>query len=169
MTDFDKAFEQVIGIEGGYVNDPKDPGGETKYGVADLRDGVKDGMVDLNADRIPDLIVKDLTLEQAKVIYKRDYWNKVKGDELPYPLNMFVFDAAVNQGIDPAIKLLQKTLGIAQDGILGVATMKAAKAAGGDAVSLYLADRALRYTGTRNFDQYGRGWLRRLFVLAMAK
>jgi lysozyme family protein len=82
-------------------------------------------------------------------------------------MNMFVFDAAVNQGVEPAIMMLQKTLKIAQDGILGVVTLKAAQDARDQAVSMYLADRALRYIGTRNFDQYGRGWLRRLFVLAM--
>lgn len=153
MTDFDKAFEHVIGIEGGYVNDPKDPGGETKYGISKRS--------------YPNEDIKNLNIERAKIIYRIDYWNKIKGDELPYPLNMFVFDAAVNQGVDPAIDMLQKTLGVARDGILGVATIKAAQEARGQAMSMYLADRALRYTGTRNFDQYGRGWLRRLFVLAM--
>lgn len=153
MTDFDKAFEHVIGIEGGYSNDPKDPGGETKYGVSKRA--------------YPDEDIKNLSIERAKIIYRMDYWNKIKGDDLPYPLNMFVFDAAVNQGIVPAIDMLQKTLGVARDGILGVTTIKAAQDARGQAMSMYLADRALRYTGTRNFDQYGRGWLRRLFVLAM--
>jgi lysozyme family protein len=153
MTDFDKAFEHVIGIEGGYVNDPKDPGGETKYGISKRSYPAED--------------IKNLNIERAKIIYRMDYWNKIKGDELPYPLNMFVFDAAVNQGVDPAIDMLQKTLGVTRDGLLGAATIKAAQDARGQAMTMYLADRALRYTGTRNFDQYGRGWLRRLFVLAM--
>jgi lysozyme family protein len=153
MTDFDKAFEHVIGVEGGYVNDPKDPGGETKYGISKRA--------------YPAENIKNLSIERAKIIYRMDYWNKVKGDELPYPLNMFVFDAAVNQGVDPSIDMLQKTLGVARDGIVGVTTLKAAQESRGQAISMYLADRALRYTGTRNFDVYGRGWLRRLFVLAM--
>jgi len=153
MTDFDKAFEHVIGVEGEYTNDPKDPGGETKYGISKRSYPLED--------------IKNLNIERAKIIYRMDYWNKVKGDELPYPLNMFVFDAAVNQGIIPAIDMLQKTLGVARDGILGVETIKAAQELRGQAISMYLADRALRYTGTRNFDQYGRGWLRRLFILAM--
>jgi lysozyme family protein len=153
MTDFDKAFEHVIGIEGGYTNDPKDPGGETKYGISKRAYPLED--------------IKNMNIERAKLFYRMDYWNKIKGDELPYPLNMFVFDAAVNQGVDPAIDMLQKTLGVARDGILGSETIKAAQESRGQAMTMYLADRALRYTGTRNFDQYGRGWLRRLFVLAM--
>jgi len=74
----------------------------------------------------------------------------------------------VNQGASTAIKLLQKTLGTVQDGILGNNTLAAIKKA--DAVelcSMFLADRALRYTGTRNFDVYGRGWFKRLFKIAM--
>ena len=96
MSDFDKAFEHVLGIEGGYVNDPKDPGGETKYGLCKRS--------------YPTVDIKALTIEQAKAIYKRDYWDKVKGDDLPFPLNLFMFDAAVNQGVDPAIKMLQAAL-----------------------------------------------------------
>ena len=153
MSDYDQAFSQVISIEGGYSNDPKDPGGETQFGISKRS--------------YPDVDIKALTLDGAKAIYKRDYWDKIKGDQLPYPLNMFMFDAAVNQGVTPAVTLLQKTLGVAQDGIFGVNTVAAANRIGHDALALYLADRALRYTGTKNFDLYGRGWLKRLFVVAM--
>lgn len=153
MSDFDQAFESVISIEGKYSNDPRDPGGETMFGVSKRS--------------YPDVDIKNLTLDGAKAIYKRDYWDKIKGDLLPYPLNLFMFDCAVNQGVDPAIRLLQKTLGIQQDGIFGILTVAAAKKMGKEALALYLSDRALRYTGTRNFDTYGRGWLKRLFVVAM--
>lgn len=153
MSDFDKSFEHVIGIEGGYVNDPKDPGGETKFGISRRAYPAED--------------IRNLSLERAKFLYRRDYWDAIKGDALPYPLNLFVFDAAVNQGVDPAIRLLQKTLNVAQDGVLGGQTIKAAQAMRNESVALYLADRAVRYAGTRNFDVYGRGWLKRLFLLSM--
>lgn len=152
MSDFDQAFSVVIQSEGGYTNDPHDPGGETNFGIC-KRD-------------YPHLDIKNITLEQAKAIYKTEYWDRVRGDELPYPLNFFMFDCGVNQGVEVSIKLLQKTLSVVQDGILGVNTMRAAKAMNDDALALYLADRALRYTGTRNFDRYGRGWLKRLFVIS---
>lgn len=152
---FDKAFEHVIGVEGGYVNDPRDPGGETIYGITR-----RDHPVAWEAGTP--------TLEQAKAIYKSHYWNPVKADELPWPLALFVFDAAVNQGAGTAVKLLQKALGVAQDGILGQQTLAAVKKANASELcGLYLADRALRYTGTRNFDVYGRGWFKRMFLIAM--
>jgi len=158
MSDFEQAFSHVISIEGGYTDgktgaSSRDPGGETNFGISNRS--------------YPDVDIKTLTLDGAKAIYKRDYWDRVKGDHLRYPLNMFMFDAAVNQGLTPAVMLLQKTLGIAQDGIFGVNTVAAANKMGDDALALYLANRALRYTGTKNFDTFGRGWLKRLFVIAM--
>lgn len=153
MTDFDKAFEHVVGLEGGYVNDPQDPGGETKYGISKRQYPLED--------------IKNLSLERAKIIYRMDYWNKIQGDGLPYPTNMLVFDAAVNQGVTPAVIMLQKTLGVPEDGTVGPLTIKAAQEQRGSMISEYLACRALRYVGTNNFDRYGKGWLRRLFVLAM--
>ena len=152
-NNFDKAFDLVVGVEGGYVNDPRDPGGRTIYGITE-RDH-------------PDLWrAGPPTLAQAKARYKRDYWDAVRGDELPWPLSLFVFDAAVNQGVDAAIRVLQKTAVVAIDGKLGPKTLAAARALSREGQALYLADRALRYTGTRNFDRFGRGWLKRLFLLA---
>lgn len=154
MSDFDKAFEHVLGIEGGYVNDPKDPGGETKYGICKRS--------------YPAVDIKALTIEQAKAIYKRDYWDKIKGDDLPFPLNLFMFDAAVNQGVDPAIKMLQAALSVAQDGVIGAQTLKVAiQAKGSDLPAQFMAARAMRYIGTRNFDRFGKGWFKRLFVVSM--
>lgn len=162
MSDFDYAFEQVLQVEGGWVDNKKDPGGETNLGItfATLQSAIQAGLV-------PNVTVKDLTKEQAKIIYKALYWDKIKGDQLPYPLNMMVFDAAVNQGVDPAIRMLQKALGIAQDGILGVNTVKAAQAARSGFISVYLANRAMRYMGTRNADVFLSGWLKRLFDMAI--
>lgn len=152
---FDKAFEHVVGLEGGYVNDPRDPGGETIYGIT-RRDHP------IAWEQGPP------SIEQAKAIYQSHYWLPVKADELPWPLAMFVFDAAVNQGPGTAIKLLQKALGTVQDGILGPNTMRAIRGANQkELCGLFLSHRALRYTGTRNFDVYGLGWLKRLFVIAM--
>ena len=153
MNSFDTAFAHVIGVEGGYSNDKDDPGGETKFGICKRAYPAED--------------ISNMTLDRAKMFYKRDYWDLVKGDELPAPLNSLVFDCAVNQGVDTAIKLLQKTLNVATDGIIGADTMRKARDAGKETCALYLADRALRYSGTRNFDKFGRGWFKRLFVLAM--
>lgn len=152
---FDKAFNSIIGVEGGYVNDPADPGGETIYGIT-RRDHPQAW-----ANGRP-------SIEQAKAIYKANYWDAVKADQLPWPLALFMFDAAVNQGVGTAIKTLQKTLGTVQDGILGNNTLAAVKKSEPvELCAMFMADRALRYTGTRNFDRFGRGWLKRLFHIAM--
>lgn len=152
---FDKAIKVIldIRIEGGYVNDPNDPGGETKFGISKRA--------------YPHLNIKELTLTEAKAIYKHDYWDKVMGDQLPYPLSLYVFDCAVNQGVSVAILTLQDVLGVAKDGVIGAMTVGAARASTIDVCALYLAKRALRYTKTANFDKYGKGWMKRLFLLTM--
>jgi lysozyme family protein len=152
MTDFDKAFENVIGVEGSYVNDKNDPGGETYYGISQRA--------------YPEENIADMTMERAKFLYKRDYWDKVHGDQLPSGLNHLVFDCAVNQGVTNAIKLLQKSLGVAQDGICGKDTLSAAqKRYSKELCAIFMADRALRYMGTAQADHFLRGWLKRLFVV----
>lgn len=157
MNPFDKAFEIVVGIEGGYVNDPDDPGGATRYGITEKVARAHGYAGDM----------KDLPIELAKDVYRSGYWGICKCDSLKWPLSLFVFDSAVNQGTDAAIRILQKTLNVQQDGLIGPGTISAANRAGPEIPSLYLADRAVRYTGTRNADKYLRGWLRRLFVMAM--
>ena len=152
---FDKAFEHVIGVEGGYVNDPNDPGGETIYGITrrDHPGAWENGRP---------------TLADAKAIYLRDYWTPARCDDLKWPLSFFVFDSAVNQGVGTAVKLLQKTVYTVQDGVIGQNTMRAVNSANQEEIcARYLANRALRYIGTRNFDRYGAGWFWRLFRIAM--
>lgn len=153
---FDKAVEMVLREEGGLVNDPKDPGGLTNFGISKRQ--------------FPDVDVARLTRDGAIAIYRANYWNVCKCDELPWPLSLFVFDSAVNQGADAAIKMLQRALGVAQDGIVGVGTLKAAKLAPAAAQFIsakFMAYRAMRYQGTRNFDRFGEGWLTRIFRVAM--
>jgi len=151
--DFERAFKLIVGVEGGYVNDPNDPGGETKYGISKRA--------------YPDLDIKNLELSAAESIYKKDYWEKAKCDQLPWPVNLFVFDVAVNSGPDTAIKLLQKTLDTPQDGLFGPTTRGAVSRMDKEAPIRFLANRAVQYTGIRNFDKYGRGWFKRLFAIAM--
>lgn len=154
---FDRAFEHVVGVEGGYVNDPRDPGGETIFGIT-------------RRDHPVAWEQGTPTIDQAKQIYLHQYWRPVKADDLPWPLSLFVFDAAVNQGVGTAVKLLQKAVGTMQDGVLGQNTLAAIRRANQtELCALFLSDRALRYTGTRNFDVYGRGWFKRLFVIAMGE
>jgi len=84
MSNFDRAFAVVVGIEGGYVNDPKDPGGETKFGLSKRAN--------------PDLDIKNLTLGIAQDRYRTRYWNAHNLDSLEYGKALLVFDVAVNGG-----------------------------------------------------------------------
>lgn len=88
MSFFLQAFAVVVGEEGGYVNDPKDPGGETKFGISKRA--------------YPNLDIPQLTLAQAQEIYRRDYWNALGCDELTWEMALVTFDCAVNQGAGTA-------------------------------------------------------------------
>ena len=109
---FNSAFNLLMQNEGGYVFNANDKGGETKYGISKRA--------------YPNEDIKNLTLERAQEIYKRDYWNRCKCDQLPDCLSIAVFDFAVNSGTNRAIKLLQKALDVKADGIIGNQTIGAA-------------------------------------------
>jgi len=153
MNVFDKAFNIVIGSEGGYVNSPSDPGGETNFGICKRS--------------YPRIDIKALTPDKAKQIYLTDYWIKAHCDELPWPLALYVFDCAVNQGPAVAIRLLQESVGVTVDGVFGPHTRAASVNADNQESARFMALRAVRYAGTANFDKFGRGWMRRLFATVM--
>jgi lysozyme family protein len=116
LTKFDEIIEVVLEHEGGYVNDPDDPGGETNFGIAKRSHS--------------DVDIKNLTKEGAKEIYKKEYWDKNKVESLPEDLWHIYFDMCVNQGRGLSVKILQiaanaKGAGLIVDGGLGPKTVKA--------------------------------------------
>jgi lysozyme family protein len=148
-TTFDDAFEDLIGHEGGYVNDPRDPGGETKYGISKRA--------------YPHVDIKALTVDQAKVIYRRDYWAPAQCDTLPASVAFDVFDMAVNSGVTTAIRTLQKALGVTPDGVLGAISLGAAQRA--DPYRLrasFNGERLAFMTDLKNWPAHGKGWARRI-------
>lgn len=146
---FDRAFTLLIGEEGGYVDDPRDPGGETKFGIS--------------RRAYPDLDIAALTLDQARAIYRRDYWQPLGCEDLSWPTALVLFDAGVNMGLRRATMLLQEALGEVADGIIGPRTRAALAAQDGDPelVIRFQAERALFYASLGTFRHFGRGWLRR--------
>ena len=114
MNAFEKAFERTIGHEGSYVWNPQDPGGETKHGIS--------------RRSYPRENIAEMTIERARVIYERDFWVAAKCDEMPDRLAIEVFDASVNSGIPQASRWLQRSLGVADDGVIGPVTLAAARA-----------------------------------------
>ncbi len=158
-----KSIDHVGISEGGYVNDPVDPGGETNWGISDRRDGRMDGKADLDADGIGDVRMRDLTKEQADKIYKRDYWDAVSGDKLPAGLDLVAFDAAVNSGVARGAKWVQRALGVKQDGRIGPATLAAAKEADVDqAIRDACMYRLLFLQGLKTWWKYKNGWTARV-------
>jgi lysozyme family protein len=128
---FDDAFKIVLGFEGGYSNDPSDKGSETNYGItaSTLESAKTKGWVPSN------VTIRNLKLDHAKTIYKKGYWDVVKADSLPHPLDLIIFDMAVNHGPSAAVKLLQESLNsilkagpsLVVDGIMGPKTLTAVK------------------------------------------
>ena len=156
MANFNQAINKTLAHEGGdtFTNDTLDHGGETKYGVSQKA--------------YPDLDIRNLSEEQAKDIYRRDYWNRVKGDEIQSQIVAeTIFDVCVNMGVAGGSKLAQKTLAIEPaDGIIGPQSLAAINAANED---LFIAKFALakiqRYTEICQADssqkKYLLGWLNR--------
>lgn len=146
---FDLALEFVLAQEGGLSDDPHDHGGLTKYGISQRA--------------YPDLDIRSLTREDAAALYRRDYWDRCRCDELPPTLRLVVFDAAVNQGVPSAIRLLQRALGVAADGVIGPITLAAAHDANHDALLTELVARRINDYGLQpQFVRYGLGWSRRV-------
>jgi len=146
---FDECFAKLIGHEGGYTAGKNDPGGETKYGISKRS--------------YPHLDIADLNLDDAKAIYKRDFWDRAQCDRLHPDLAFQVFDGAVNSGIGNSIRWLQEASGVAVDGVVGPLTLRKV---GDMEPSIIIA----RYNGVRlkfmaslsTWDVFGRGWARRI-------
>ena len=148
MGDFHRCISLILGEEGGIANHRKDPGGLTKFGISQRS--------------YPTLDIAALTLDDAKAIYRRDYWTPIHGDELPSGLDLTLFDSAINQGPVTAIQLLQHALQIKADGRLGPITLAASFKAMPGLLDAFAAERALRYEFNKNEATFGRGWYRRL-------
>lgn len=165
MSDFERAFAIVVGVESGFSDDPDDPGNWTGHakGVGELK-GTKYG---ISAASYPDIDIESLTLDGAHAIYKPDYWDKVQGDALPWPLSCVAFDCAVNQGEGIARVTLQQALGVACDGIIGPNTLAAAAHSTLFHVARFMTLRTHRYSQSLNFGKYGDGWFNRLFTVCL--
>lgn len=150
---FSTAFAKLLGHEGGYSCDPRDPGGETMWGVT---------AAVARANGYPGPM-HALTQEWAMGLYQAKYWNTIRADELPEVVRFEAFDLAVNAGPTQAVKLLQRAAGTAEDGILGPVTMGALRAADGARLLRRLQAYRLKfYTSLKTFNAFGAGWVNRV-------
>lgn len=152
---FKEAANFVIEHEGGdrLVEDPKDPGGLTKYGISQRS--------------YPKLDIRGLTRDKAESIYFTDYWTKCKCGAFPPDVGLILFDSAVNQGSTEARILLQKSVGVMTDGVIGPLTIEAVARFHNTTkphtlATEFVAQRAFHYGLTSKFEYFGLGWMRRL-------
>lgn len=161
MSSFDKAFDRLMGAEGNFTDNAKDPGNWTggKPGVGELK-GTKFGIA---ANTYPNIDIRNLTRDQAKAIYKRDFWDKIDGDTMFDGVAFQAFDFAVNSGMPTAIRYLQRACGVADDGVWGPkSTQAAAKFSESDLILSLLAERLDFMTRLSQWDDFGKGWARRI-------
>jgi lysozyme family protein len=153
---FDRCLAEVLRLEGGYVDDPRDPGGATKFGVT------RAVLSEACGRAVSAEAVSALTRAEAAEIYRNRYWTPTRSGELPAGLDLVVFDAAVNMGPGTAARLLQAALGVAADGVVGPRTLAAALGRpAAETVRTASELRRARYRGLSGFHAFGRGWLRR--------
>lgn len=153
MMNFDTAFDRLIGHEGGYASHPDDPGGETNWGIT-LRTAREAGYTGS---------MRTLTREQAREIHRAAYWRRAKAEQYDGAIAFQVFDAAVNHGIGQAIRFLQRAVGVADDGVVGPATLAAVRAVPvANVLARFNAERLDFYTKLSTWPAFGKGWARRV-------
>ena len=153
---YDAALKIILHHEGGYVNHPRDPGGETNLGVTkrvyEEWGGTKN--------------MRDITVEDVAPIYEKNYWGKAKCDHLPSGLDLAVFDWAVNSGPGRAAKKLQEMIGTVADGGIGPNTLRALD----EYIEVHGLEKTIEeygevrqkfYESLKTFDTFGKGWTRR--------
>ena len=156
MSKFNEFFDRLMQHEGGYVNHPNDPGGETMWGVtiAVARANGYTGAM------------RALPQSVAMAIYKKDYWDAVQADKLPDAARYAVFDAAVNSGVKQAAKWLQQALRVNQDGVIGRQTLAAAQLYDGRELAAKMLGARLQFmTNIPSWPTFGKGWARRIAAL----
>lgn len=146
--EFDTAFDRLMGHEGGYVNHPDDPGGETKWGISKRS--------------YPNVDIANLTRLDAKKIYQRDYWDKIHAHEMYDGVAFQGLDFAINSGIETSVRKLQLAVKVADDGYWGPITKAAIAAMSeSDVIMRFVAFRLKFWTSLSTWPTFGRGWANR--------
>lgn len=146
---FELCFDRLIKTEAEYVNNPDDPGGETKWGISKRS--------------YPHLNIASLTRDDARQIYLGDFWNRVNADRLPDSVAYQLFDFAVNSGIETAVRYLQRALRVADDGYWGPISQAAADGTSEtDMILLLNAERLDFMRRLKNWPYASKGWAGRI-------
>ena len=157
VSNWDNSFKLMLKSEGGFVNHPSDPGGMTNLGVTKA---TWENWVGRASDEAE---MRSLTPEKVEPLYKKKYWDAVRGDNLPVGLDYLMFDFAVNAGPGRAIKVMQSAVGVTPDGGFGPMTLAAVQAI--DPVELiekFSQAKEDFYRSLGTFATFGKGWLNRV-------
>jgi len=157
QANYEKCLETILHHEGGYVNHPKDPGGETNLGVTKRVYEDFGGKKDM----------KDLLIEDVAPIYEKNYWGRMKCGDMPSGLDLCVFDFGVNAGTGRSAKYLQTMIGTTADGGIGPNTLRALanyveEVGIEDTIKNFQEARQEYYESLSTFETFGRGWTRRV-------
>ena len=156
-ANFDDCLAFVLEQEGGYVDDPLDPGGATNLGIT------LHVLSEWRHTAVTKTDVQNLRNEEAGAIYRARYWNVVRGDDLPAGVDLMVFDAAVNLGTGRSARILQAAVGASQDGAIGPKTLEAVETCASTELISKLADaRVVFYQSLPTFSHFGKGWAARV-------
>jgi len=157
QSNWPQSFRLMLASEGKFSNHPSDPGGMTNLGVTKA---TWENWVGRESDEAE---MRGLTPEKVEPLYKKKYWDAVRGDELPMGLDYLMFDFAVNAGAGRAIKTLQTAVGVTPDGGFGPMTMAAVQAVDpNDLIERFSQAKEDFYRSLTTFATFGKGWLNRV-------
>jgi lysozyme family protein len=154
---FDLCLKLILAHEGGYVHHSQDPGGRTNLGVTQRV------WEEWTGHEVDEKQMRALTSTMVAPLYKRKYWDAIRGDELVSGVDYCVFDVAVNSGPGRAIKFLQSCVGVTVDGGFGPRTLDAVSKQDPERlIELYCAKRLEFLQALKTFETFGKGWSRRV-------
>lgn len=154
---FDRCLKEVFIHEGEYANHPADRGGPTKFGITQKT------LSDWRGAPVTESDVRQLTRDEARLIYLSRYWNPVRGDELPPGVDLVLFDAAVHMGVGRAVRMAQKIVGASADGVVGRQTLAAIRGfPAEELIRRFCEDRLAFLRTLPNWETFKVGWQRRV-------
>jgi len=150
---WDNCFAMVLKHEGGFVNHPKDPGGMTNLGVT------KKNWESYLGREVTEVEMRALTPNDVKPFYKKNYWDKIKADDLPSGVDYAAYDLAVNSGTGRAAKYLQQIAGVTADGVIGPKSLEAIQKCDAEDTVDEICNMRMDFLKNLNtFDTFGKGW-----------
>jgi lysozyme family protein len=156
-SNFERCLAEVLGHEGGWSDHPADPGGATMKGVT------IGTFAQFKGRKVEKDELRKISDADLRAIYRRKYWDVVRGDDLPAGLDLVAFDAAVNSGPARGARWLQEALGVTADGKVGPVTVMAARSANAEMVVIRACDlRMLFLRRLKTWPDFGKGWSRRV-------